>query len=190
MKIETKTLIITTSLLLFVLIMPSGKASRKSCLAQGIEKMGIGETRDVDARNVEPRDIEIDIKPGICPNPLNVKSHATLAVAILGTEDLDVSSIDPKSIRLEGVAPIRYWRKDVSTSIADRMDVCDCTIEGKDGVDDLVMIFDIPKVVSTLEDVFDGDVAVLTVSGKLLNGTPIEGEDCVSIEKYSSIEPE
>jgi hypothetical protein len=54
-----------------------------------------------------------DIKPGSCPNPLNLASRGVLPVAILGTEDFNVNDIDPTSIRLkcsdasEGIAAVR-----------------------------------------------------------------------------------
>lgn len=48
-------------------------------------------------------DIGIDIKPGSCPNPVNIKSKGVFPVAILGTEDFDVDTIDIASIRLAGV---------------------------------------------------------------------------------------
>ena len=38
-----------------------------------------------------PITISIDIKPGSCPNPLNSNSQGVLPVALLGTEDFDVS---------------------------------------------------------------------------------------------------
>jgi len=179
MKMDAKILMIAISLssLLFLLIMPLGKDSRQSCLAQ----------RTVPQ---EVKEVEVDIEPGFCPNPLNGKNHGVLTVAILGTEDLDITDIDPKSVRLEEVTPIQYRRRDVSTPVTNRQDVCDCTIEGKDGIDDLVLSFDISKIVSTLGGVGDGDVAVLTITGKLLNGTLIEGEDCVIIRKSSSEDEE
>jgi hypothetical protein len=61
--------------------------------------------------------VDIDIKPGSCPNPLNVKSKGVLPVAILGADDLDVNSIDAASTRLGGVAPIRSSYEDVATPI-------------------------------------------------------------------------
>jgi hypothetical protein len=64
-------------------------------------------------------EVAVDIKPGSCPNPLNVKSKGVLPVAILGTEDFDVNQIDIASIRLEGVAPIRSSYEDVATPVAD-----------------------------------------------------------------------
>ena len=55
----------------------------------------------------------VDIKPGSCPNPLNVKSSGVLPVAILGTADFDVTTIDATSIRLAGVSPLRSSIEDV-----------------------------------------------------------------------------
>jgi hypothetical protein len=173
MKAATRilTIAISLSLLLFLLIIPIGKTLHHTCLAQGI---------------AEVKAVEVDIEPEFCPNLLDIESHGALTVAILGTENLDITSIDPRSVRLEEIAPVRYRREDVSTPVMDRQDVCDCTIEGKDGIDDLVLSFDISKIVSILGDATSGDVAVLTITGKLLNGTPIEGEDCVVIQKHYS----
>jgi hypothetical protein len=66
--------------------------------------------------------VDIDIKPGSCPNPLNLKSKGVLPVAILGSEDLDVSTIDVDTIRLEGVAPLRSRLEDVATPVVDGND--------------------------------------------------------------------
>jgi hypothetical protein len=63
--------------------------------------------------------VAVDIRPRSCPNPLNVKSKGILPVAILGTEEFDVYDIDPVSVRLEGVAPIRSSYEDVATPVAD-----------------------------------------------------------------------
>lgn len=57
----------------------------------------------------------LDIKPTSCPNPHNTKSGGVLPVAIMGTEDFDVSVVDPATILLEGVGPIRYNYEDVGT---------------------------------------------------------------------------
>jgi hypothetical protein len=44
--------------------------------------------------------VYVDIKPGSCPNPINLKGKGVLPVAICGTEDFDVKTIDPESILL------------------------------------------------------------------------------------------
>ncbi|NIN69480.1 MAG: hypothetical protein GTO63_33310, partial [Anaerolineae bacterium] len=52
--------------------------------------------------------VDLDIKPGSCPNPLNTRSNAVLPVAILGTDVFDVNDIDPATVMLEGVSPLRW----------------------------------------------------------------------------------
>jgi len=130
----------------------------------------------------------IDIKPQSCPNPLNVKKKGVLPVAILGTEDIDVTQIDPATIELEGVAPLRWDWEDVATPFEpflgkeDCME--DCTTDGPDGWLDLTLKFDAQEVVAALGAVEDGECWVLTLTGNLLGGTPIEfGEDVIIIIK-------
>ncbi len=79
----------------------------------------------------------VDIKPGSCPNPLNVNSKGVLPVAILGTDDLDVTTIDLNTIRLMGVAPVRSDYEDVGTPyypLIGKEDKLDCHEEGGDGI--------------------------------------------------------
>jgi hypothetical protein len=59
----------------------------------------------------EPLEIEVplDIHPTSCPNPINFMSRGVVPAAILGTDNFDVSQIDPSTVMLEGVSPIR-WR--------------------------------------------------------------------------------
>lgn len=135
----------------------------------------------------------VDIKPQACPNLLNVKSKGVLPVAILGTEDFDVTTVDPVSIRLTGVAPLRSSFEDVSTAfypLLGKESEFDCTEEGPDGFLDLVLKFDTQEVVEALEtelgELADGAVIILPLTGNLLEeycGTPIIGEDVVIILK-------
>jgi hypothetical protein len=125
--------------------------------------------------------VEMDIKPQSCPNPVNVKSKGVLPAAVLGTGDFDVTTIDPASIRLEGVASIRSKVEDVSTPVWDPQYECDCTTEGKDGFDDLTLKFNTREIVEVLGEVTDGEVLELTLTGELTDGTPIEGKDCIII---------
>jgi hypothetical protein len=70
--------------------------------------------------------IPIDIKPGSCPNPLNVKSGGVVPMAILGTEDWSVDDLDQESVRVwreddtgtllgGAVEPLRYSYEDTAT---------------------------------------------------------------------------
>jgi len=128
--------------------------------------------------------VKIDIKPGSCPNPLNVKNVGVLLVAVLGTADFDVTTIDAASLRLEGVAPIRSALEDVATPVPAGSPECACTSAGPDGCPDLTLRFDVQAVVAALGEVQDGDVVPLMLTGTLreeCGGWPIEGKDCVVI---------
>jgi hypothetical protein len=111
--------------------------------------------------------VSIDIKPGSDKNPLNVKENGVLPVAILGTENFEVFTIDPASIKLNGVAPIRSSYEDVSSP--------------SDKILDLVLKFNVQDIVAKLGDVKDGDVVELTLTGELSEGTSIQGKDSITI---------
>ncbi|MGD2086185.1 MAG: hypothetical protein PVH61_08380 [Candidatus Aminicenantes bacterium] len=123
----------------------------------------------------------IDIKPQSCPNPVNVKSKGVLPIAVLGTGDFDVTTIDPASIRLKGIAPLRSKVEDVSTPVWNPQYECDCTTEDEDGFDDLILKFNTREIVEELGEVTDGEILELTLTGKLTDGTPIEGNDCIIV---------
>lgn len=127
--------------------------------------------------------VELDIKPGSCPNPLNVKSKGKLPVAVLGNADLDVTDVDVSTIELVGVAPIRSEIEDVAAPVENKQDPCDCVDEGADGHDDLTLRFDTQGIVEALGEVEDSQEIELTLIGELVDGTPIEGTDCVLIIK-------
>jgi len=131
---------------------------------------------------LEPMTVDIDIKPGSCPNPLNVRNRGVLPVAILGSEDFDVSTIDAASIFLEGVPAIRSNYEDVAAPVAGAND-CECTTAGPDGYSDLTLKFRTQEIVEQLIDgpgePVDGQTLLLTLTGALYDGKPIEGADCV-----------
>ncbi|MFZ2070029.1 MAG: hypothetical protein WAV32_00160 [Halobacteriota archaeon] len=133
----------------------------------------------------EPSDLSVyvDIKPGSCPNPVNVRSGGVLPVAVLGTEEFDVAGIDVSTIRLTrgdaGVAPIRYSYEDVATPY-EGVEACGCHELTGDGYTDLTLKFDRQELVETLGLTDEaGKTIPLTVTGSLLDGTVIEGSDCI-----------
>jgi len=131
-----------------------------------------------DAPGVGAIEVNVDIKPMSWPNPLNVNSMGVLPVAILGTEDFDVTQIDPATILLEGVAPLRWAVEDVGTP--------GDPLAGPDGIMDLSLKFDTQAIVAALGAVNDGDEMVLQLTGNLkpeFDGTSIVGEDVVRIIK-------
>ncbi len=123
-------------------------------------------------------EVLVDIKPMSWPNPLNVNAKGVLPVAILGTADFDVSQVDPASVRLEGIAPLRWALEDVGTA--------GDPLAGPDGFTDLSLKFKTQEIVTALGDVNDGDVLALHMTGNLqeeFGGTAIVGEDVVIIIK-------
>lgn len=143
------------------------------------------ETQAIDVS--ETNYVFVDIKPGSCPNPLNIKSRGVLPVAILGTAGFDVEQIDIATIRLLGVAPIRSRLEDVATPFSEEITTCqDCTGLGPDGYMDLTLKFRTQEIVAALGTVTDSQCVVLELTGNLkeeFGGTSIVGEDVVLILK-------
>jgi hypothetical protein len=118
--------------------------------------------------------VDVDIKPESCPNPLNVADKGVLPVAILGSGDFDVTQVDPATVSLEGVAPLRWALEDVAGP--------GCS--GPDGYLDLNFKFKTQEIVAALSDINNGDVLTVTLTGSLKEGfgsIPIMGDDLVWI---------
>ncbi|UCE02250.1 MAG: hypothetical protein JSW67_13515 [Candidatus Latescibacterota bacterium] len=147
------------------------------------EEPGVRPLHVVGKEAVEPVtvvDVHCDIKPTSCPNPFNPESRGLVSAAILGSADLDVTHIDPRSIRLEGVAAIRYATDDVATPfVGDEQ--CDCTTDGGDGFADLTLKFRTPELAIAIAPIDLRQMRTLTFTGRLWDGTPFECSDCVQI---------
>jgi hypothetical protein len=131
-------------------------------------------------------EVPVDIKPGSCPNPINTKSKGVLPVAILGTEDFDVTMIDPSTVTLwfddVGVSPLRWEYEDVGTPYGGEL--CGCHDVNGDGYTDMTLKFSTPEVMALDLTQHTGEMVELTVGGNLLEehgGTAIEGADCVRV---------
>jgi len=120
-----------------------------------------------------PNTYYVDIKPGSCENPVNRKSNGVLPVAILGETDLDVTTIDPSSILLEGFPPASWSIEDVSA-----FGECD----GRDGYLDLVLKWDSDLVKVALGNASKGDEFLSRMTGYSSDGWFL-GREGVSIVK-------
>jgi hypothetical protein len=131
--------------------------------------------------------VPVDIKPTSCRNPFDVKAKGVLPVAILGTADFDSTQVDPATVLLAGVAPLRWSVEDVATPFVPYLgknDAFDCTTLGPDGYADLTLKFDRQEVAAAIGPWEDGDVVVVPLDGFLLDGvTYIIGEDVIVILK-------
>ena len=135
--------------------------------------------------------IAVDIKPGSCPNPMNVRSRGVLPVAILGTEEFDVTAINPETILLtregfEGIPAIRYGYEDVG--MPSEGEPCDCNDPeeddlNEDGYLDLILKFRVPELVDGLglKEIESREIIPLTIMGESDDGTLIMGEDCILV---------
>jgi len=133
--------------------------------------------------------VYVDIKPGSWPNPLNLASRGVLPVAICGTEDFDVTTIDPSTIKLtregldDGVSPIRWDYEDVATPWTGEPGGGHAL--GGDGYLDLTLKFSTQEVRTTLGlDAFMNQKIPLIITGNLkpeADGTPFTGQDYVWI---------
>jgi hypothetical protein len=147
-------------------------------------------------------EVDFDVKPTSCPNPFN-PGHTildpTFPSAILGTEDLDVSTITIESLvitvpggggglRDTQIPPIQYGYEDVATPYTGS-EPCGCSTEGPDGFTDLTLHFDATAIADALGDVWGGQVFELCISGTLEDGTPFLGCDCIIIVGPVSVDP-
>jgi hypothetical protein len=139
--------------------------------------------------------VAVDIKPGNCPNPFTlprdvVDVRGKLPVAILGSEDFDVRTIDPMTIRMtrEGVdrevAPLRWDYEDVATPFDGEL--CDCHDLNWDGYLDLTLKFN-RRTLANVLNLYEpaGETISLAIIGSLYeeyDETPFRGEDCVRIK--------
>lgn len=142
------------------------------------------------------KEASVDIKPTTCPNALNTNDAETTTVAILGTDDPDVNNVDPNTITLQGVSAQSSRKQTIQDvaapfmrTISDPSEATDCTADGPDGKEDLVVKFASMEVVAALDGapaLNNGDVEVLELTGKLkseFGGTPIKDNDAVVINK-------
>lgn len=138
--------------------------------------------------------VTLDIRPGGCPNPLNVKSRGVVPMAIVGSETFDVTDIDIESLvlsRADGiggvVAPLLGPRgpgamiEDVATPFAGEL--CACQELRGDGIDDLSLKFSNSDLVEVLEldSLPRQTIVTLTLSGTLFDGTAFTASDCMTI---------
>jgi hypothetical protein len=157
---------------------------------EGFIAVAGGGHHSLGLRYLEPTVVSFDIHPRSCPNPFNIKGSGrdhtlpkkggVLPAAIVGSEGFNVSEIDTSTLFLEGIAPLRTDLEDVTRPVIGNGE-CACTTEGPDGILDLTLKFSRQEIASILGEVEHGDVVELTITGELIDGTPFEASDCITI---------
>lgn len=133
----------------------------------------------------------LDVKPGSCPNSVNLGSNGVLPVALAGSADLDVTDIDLATVQLRfyilgdgwvNVTPVRSSIEDVITSYPpdNEPDFC-CETSGPDGFMDLSLKFNVQDLAT---QGFEGSEQPYRVDliFNLTDGTPLESSfDCIRL---------
>jgi len=103
--------------------------------------------------------VDIDIKPGSWPNPINLKSRGVVPVALLTTDDFDAGTVDPTTVEFAGAAPVRW------------------TLGNVDGDGDYDMLFHF----RTQELNLNANSTEATLTGETEDGQRISGTDKIRI---------
>jgi hypothetical protein len=129
---------------------------------------------------VPPVPVSFDVRPGSCRNPFNPKSRGVMPALVLGSEEFDVHDLDVASLRIEdSVAPS-------TIRVADEGSASDnsghpCADMYPDGIADLSLKFSTEDIAAMLGPFNKGDIVPLHLTGRLADGSYIEGEDVVVI---------
>ena len=105
----------------------------------------------------------IDIKPGSCPNSINLKSKGVVPVAVLTTGSFDAATVDPETVLLDTVPAVKWAMDDVDG----------------DGDLDLVLHFS----TQALAGVWNASTTVAELTGETYGGQPFSGWSSVNIVK-------
>lgn len=144
------------------------------------------------------RRVPLDIRPGSCPNPIQPESGGVLPVGLVAGPEFDPLAVDLSSLELaraDGVGgavlplagppgPSTQF-EDVSSPAP--LESCTheeiaCDHMSPDGQKDWLLFFDLQEVAELLTvEPPPQAVVELVLSGRLLDGTPFAGQDCVVV---------
>jgi hypothetical protein len=139
-----------------------------------------------------------DIKPGSCPNPVNVSHSAAAAAAVVSAgligNAFDVTQIDITTVRMSPVllqedgsdpeiSPVHISYDDIGAPF-EPTDTCQCAALSPDGILDLVIHFDRQSMIDAfaLQSLPNNSSFPLKATGVLTEGRGIfSARDCVRI---------
>ena len=133
---------------------------------------------------------DLDIKPGSCPNPIQVGSNGVVPVSLIGTSGFDVSQVDVSTLMLMrsdgvggAVSPIQATIGDTSTPL-EEVAPCDCHTLTGDGIEDLDLKFDKGALTTAFQLPAQPNFSFLslTLTGMLDDGTPFSVTDCIRVQ--------
>ncbi len=141
--------------------------------------------------HVVKQTVLVDALPGQCPNVITLNSCNNVRIAILGTADFNVGSIQAGSVRLYGehcdggpLCPLSVCASDVATPFVGNIaSDCECHDLNGDGRLDLVLTFRRTSLISTLGlcNLPSGSSKRIMLTGRLCDGCTFLGTDCVQV---------
>jgi uncharacterized repeat protein (TIGR01451 family) len=150
--------------------------------ASGTDPLGLTVRSTNTATVVVTVIVNVDVKPGSCPNGFGLNAKGVVPVAISGgLPHYTLDEIDTRSIRLNGVPVVNIHTGDAATPYLQN-DLCRCHAINGDGTPDIVFQVDAPSLIGTLGSPAKKSFIPLTVTGTLTDGiTFMKGSDCVKI---------
>jgi hypothetical protein len=152
---------------------------------------------DMGAYEYQPGDPPVDgpaldVRPGDCPNEVDVRSRGWVPVGLLGTATFDVRDVKLRTLRLaradgkgRWVRPMGVWRsRGLIRDVGSPTQSGDCTgAAGSDGVLDLALHFRAQSMVRQmrLRDVPGGETVSVILTGELSDGTEFSATDCIKV---------
>jgi hypothetical protein len=141
--------------------------------------------------------VAVNILPETCPNRLVLNGRGTVRVAVLGTDTLDVTAIDPASIRLLEARPWHWRYRDVGKPVLPligKTDLSACVDPAHDSHGDLILFFQVDDLTAALEaglgrPLESGEAFAVTLTGTLkpeFGGASIVGEDIVVMVRHKA----
>lgn len=103
--------------------------------------------------------VQVDVKPGDSENSIHPCSKGVTPVAIMSTDEFEVSALDPGTVVFAGASPVRWAFEDVDS----------------DGDQDIVLFFRTEALILGEGDTEAG------LTGKAYDGREIEGTDSVRV---------
>ena len=146
---------------------------------------------------LDPREsvqASLDVKPGSCPNTVNVRSRGIVPMAVAGTDTFTGSDVDADSVRLSRTdrLPLTlvpsakgratpYSVEDVTSPFD--LESCDCLELASDGIDDFVLKFRTPELVNRFRLNWEpqGTAVEVIVHGFLRDGRSFEASNCIMV---------
>ena len=139
----------------------------------------------------------LDIKPGSCPNPIQIRGGgvaAPLPTGVLGNA-FDVTQVDINTVRMSRGSPAGMFGAEVAPTHITFADVgtpfdgkdCQCAALGPDGILDLSLQYDKQQVINALGLGGDPDGAdvPLRTTGLVSGGVAVfSAVDCVRIQQH------